>query len=266
MSYLKAWSTEETRNEKDRKKRKIHCFNKLDLKEKTYFTEEIQNTNISVEDLYILEDHGKKIEDFFSQRYENKIEKHVNRIENEINKRNSIIHDLDILIEFIAIQIYRTPSCMYEAIREAVKIADIFPILKMVCDEWTAEDTKAKFLHILIEFIDKTANNPISVTIRSLSDNYEKGLVVANSKFPSFITSDFPVCKINNKEISEIYFPISPQVCLFLKQNDKYNKNNGRVYYASNEMVCFINEIIRQGAKDILMSDKDSIKNMLSDI
>lgn len=266
MAYLKEWSTNETRNEKNRKDRQIHCFNKDDLIESTCYTDEISNSHISEEDLYILEVDEKKIEDFFSVRYENKIEYHRNRIENEINAGNIKINNLDLLIEFMAVQIYRTPSYAYNAINQSVQLIYNMPIIKSICNDWKEENTQHKFLDILLQFIDEKPYNPISRTLNSFVVQYRKILLVTKNEYMSFITSDKPVIGIINNGISGIYFPLSRKVCIWLKPNDERNKNNGDVYIVGDEMVSFINELIRQGAMKNILSDKADIRSMMSNI
>lgn len=260
MVYLDDWSTDETKG-LEREKRKIYYFTKSSKYGVCKTTKYIKVDTVSRKDLYILDNHRNNmiIENGFDEKVENKFKDSLKRIDINSNRVNNI----DTIIRFITIQLFRQPELMSEVIKVSTDFADL--LLGIDNTMYPEINKNKKQLSLLCDFFERESETVIKRTEDNFKCKYSKCIIVA-SKNIEFITSDSPVTKFAFFDKKIIFMALDRKRSIFLlRENDGYKgKNNARVVHVTDSLVKYINNIIFKSCKKAVFYKERKIRDLLS--
>lgn len=272
MSYLKSWSTDETKKEK-RKKREVYCcYLSKDAQSMVRIrTENIKENTIVAEDIYITEDIQSLVEDNMSQKYESQWNDLINRYEVMVKNNQTISYKVEFLLEFILLQLLRTFVYMEPAISDAYDKAisilrNAFPELyEALGDDLKNDYIAEKFVDIIKKFLCEE-KHPVVTMLKNDFFRLKKVCLVSK-KNSYFWTCDVPIVHVANEEdFKGFYMPITPKICVYLYDNDKTNKMQFDICKVSNRVVKFVNHIIMDNARNVVISNIETIENRKSNV
>lgn len=260
MVYLDDWSTETTKG-KDRDKRFTYYYPKNEVYGIYKKTEHLNFETVVIDNLYILNDSNKEkiIEEGLSLKFEQKFKKSITNIDLSSDKT----YNLDFLISFISIQLFRQPKLIKRKIGDAEIIVD--NALKDFPIKFEKTDKNKKFLEVLCRYFENDKTTPINATEEEIRCKYDKFIFIAPDNI-DFIASDFPVSEfiIDNEEIK--FMALNRRICIVLYkglENVKY-KSNATIKRVTENMVKYINHIMFETCEQVVFYKKSKIRKLLS--
>ena len=272
MSYLKSWSTDETKKEK-RAKREVYCCYVSKDSQSMYLTrtKNITEDTIVAEDIYITEKTQSFVEDNMNQKYESQWNDFISHYEVMIKDNQIISYKVEFLLEFMLLQLLRTFVYMETAIGGAYdKVINIlksaFPELyEALGDELKNEYIAEKFVDIIKKFLCGE-KYPIVEMLKNDFFRLKKVCLVSN-KNSYFWTCDVPIVYVaNEQDFKGFYMPITPKICVYLYDNNKTNKMQFDICRVSNRVVKFVNHIIMDNARNVVISNIETMENRKSNV
>ncbi len=206
-----------------------------------------------------------------NQKYESQWNDFISRYEVMIKDNQIISYKVEFLLEFMLLQLLRTFVYMETAIGGAYdKVINIlksaFPELyEALGDELKNEYIAEKFVDIIKKFLCGE-EYPIVEMLKNDFFRLKKVCLVSN-KNSYFWTCDVPIVYVADEQDFEgFYMPITPKICVYLYDNNKTNKMQFDICRVSNRVVKFVNHIIMDNARNVVISNIETMENRKSNV
>ncbi len=260
MTYLDSWSTDTTRGE-SRDKRFTYYYPKNEIYGIYKKTEHLNFETVVIDDLYILKDPSKEkmIEEGLSLKFEQKFKKSISNIDTSLIKA----YNLDFLISFISVQLFRQPELIKHKIGYAENIVD--NALRGLPFKLEKLDKNKKFLQMLSRYFENDETTPIKTLEENIKCEFEKTIIVAPDNI-DFIASDLPVSDFEVDDMVIKFMALNKKMCIVLYkglENVKY-KNTAIIKHATENMVKYINHIMFETCVQVVFYKKSKIRNLVS--
>lgn len=252
--YLKNFSINERIFSFDKNQNKTIATNIKDIATKNYFYDDQKLDKVTSEQTY-----EKALSDM-----EGIFDKYLQIFIQNLNSGYSGLSNIDFkstISEFIAIQLFRTPS-------HNKHLEYLTEILNKEINNWINKDSKIKKLIPNIDFLENFGGNLENLN-RSASLIFDKIWVIwHNNTRLKFITSDNPVVGFTEplKEGYEIYFPINPEYSISLYDKNKYSEFqelDGNIIKVGEESVLYYNDLIFKSAERNFYSINDDFDYLI---
>lgn len=269
VTYISHWSTDDTLACK-RPHRKVYVLDKkspapiLELKKIV----NINSPTIVKKDLYVTPEIDKAIECNMNILYEDKWNSYIDEIESFISNNQGDQIITDYLLRFFSLQIYRIEVYIKPAISQILEDFSFITLLAAISNPENDEKyINEKFLKNLLGFLTEKDDNPISETYKKIKhENQIVFIITDETSKHNFITSDLPAYKIDNDCLAQGYYmPITPKICLFLRQR-KNNNNESIIKSVNDNVIKFINHLTYSRAENIVISKHKNITEQCNNL